>query len=388
MQRIFAAACLLLASCACAAEAAGAGTITLRVRSGQSLSGIFESNRVRAADLVRLMAAGAPARRLARLRPGEQIELRRGPGGALESLTLRSGVERAWHFERRGGVFEAREEVAELDVHEATAHAVITSSLYEAARDAGLSNRLVLALAGVFEWDVDLARDLRRGDRFSVVYEELHLDGRKVRDGKVLAAELVSRGRRYRAVRYRDPEGRVGYYTPEGVSVQAAFLRSPVEFSRVSSRFSAGRRHPVLQRVRAHRGVDYAAPTGTPVRATGDGRVVFAGRKGGYGNTVVIEHGGRIATLYAHLSRIATGIRPGTRAVQGQTIGQVGQSGLATGPHLHYEYRENGVHRDALRVELPEGVPVPERFLAHFRAATGSLASQLTHLGRTQLASR
>ncbi len=388
MQRSIAAACLLLASCACAAEGGAAESVTVRVRSGQSLSGIFQSHRVRAAELVRLMQADGAAARLSRLRPGQQIELRRGAGGALESLTLRSGVERAWHFERGDDGFEAREEVAELDVRQATAHARITTSLYDAARDAGLSNRLVLALAGVFEWDVDLARDLRRGDRFSVVYQELYLDGRKVRDGKVLAAELVSRGRSYRAVRYRDPEGRVGYYTPDGVSVQAAFLRSPVEFSRVSSRFSRARRHPVLQRVRAHRGVDYAAPTGTPVRATGDGRVVFAGRKGGYGNTVVIEHGGQISTLYAHLSRIARGVRPGVRAVQGQTIGLVGETGLATGPHLHYEYRENGVHRDALRVDLPEGEPVPERFLAHFRSATAPLASRLAALGHTHLASR
>jgi murein DD-endopeptidase MepM/ murein hydrolase activator NlpD len=363
---------------------------TVRVRAGQSLSGILHGQRVRNADMARLLAAGPEARLLERLRPGQQITLLRGPDRRLLRLSLRLDAERRVHFQREGGnePFTVHEEVLQLERRTASAQATIRSSLYSAARDAGLSNRIVMAMAGIFEWEVDLALDLQRGDRFSLVYEVLYLDGRRVRDGEVLAAELVNRGRVYRALRYRDPEGKVGYYTPEGISVQGAFLRSPVKFTRISSRFSSGRRHPLLQRVRAHRGVDYAAAPGTPVRATADGRVLLAGPDGGYGNTVVLAHGGQITTLYAHLSRFARGVTGGRRVDQGQVIGYVGQSGLATGPHLHYEFRVRGVHRDALGAQLPAGEPVPDRFRAHFQTATTPLASRLASIGRVQLVSR
>jgi murein DD-endopeptidase MepM/ murein hydrolase activator NlpD len=363
---------------------------TVRVRPGQSLSTILYRHRIRNADMVRLLAAGPEARRLESLRAGQQITLLRGPDRRLLRLSLHLNAERSLHFQRDrdNESFTVHEEVRQLERRTATAQATISSSLYNAARKAGLSNRIVMALAGIFEWDVDLALDLQRGDRFSLVYEELYLDERKVRDGEVLAAELVNRGRVHRALRYRDPEGKVGYYTPEGVSVQGAFLRSPVEFTRISSRFSSGRRHPLLQRVRAHRGVDYAAAPGTPVRATSGGRVLLAGRNGGYGNTVVLAHGGQITTLYAHLSRFARGLSRGARVNQGQTIGYVGQSGLATGPHLHYEFRVRGTHRDALGVDLPAGEPVPDHFREHFQAATTPLASRLASVGHVQLVSR
>lgn len=358
------------------------------IRAGQTLSGVLAARGIRASTISQLLDAGEHAYRLQRLRPGDRVQIRTDEEGALAELILRPDAEHTYRFSRAQAGFASRLHTIALTARTRQAHGTITSTLYAAARASGLSHAVVSALAGVFAWDMDLSRDLRRGDRFSVVYEELYLDGRKVRDGHVLAAELISRGRRLRAVRYRDPEERVGYFTPEGHSVQKAFLRSPVEFSRISSRFSLARRHPVLHRVRAHRGVDYAASPGTPVHATADGTVRLAGSKGGYGRTVVLTHGGQRRTLYAHLSRFAKGLTRGSRVAQGQVIGYVGSSGLATGPHLHYEFQVNGVHRDPVTVALPQGNSVPARWRKHFEQHTVALAARLGPDAPMRLAER
>ena len=209
-----------------------------------------------------------------------------------------------------------------------------------------------------------------------------------MRDGNVLAVRFVNRGKVYEAVRYVDPDGGARYFTPDGHSLRKAFIRAPVEFTRVSSVFNPSRFHPVLSRIRAHKGVDYAAPTGTPVRAAGDGRVVFAGRRGGYGNVIEIDHAHGISTVYGHLSRFAKGLRSGSSVEQGQVIGAVGMTGLATGPHLHYEYRINGLHRDPQTVPLPNAEPVPQRWLADFQAKTRPLAASLSAAPAAALAAR
>ncbi len=243
-----------------------------------------------------------------------------------------------------------------------------------------------MELAAIFGWDVDFALDIRAGDSFTVVYEELYLNGEKLRDGDILAAEFNNRGKRYRAIRYQDPRGRTEYYSPDGKNMRKAFLRTPVAFTRISSRFSLGRKHPILHHIRAHKGVDYAAPRGTPIKATGDGKIVFRGRKGGYGNTIIIQHGGRYSTLYAHMSRFARSLRTGRRVRQGQVIGYVGSTGLATGPHLHYEFRINGAHHNPLTVRLPDASPLPRKYRRNFKASTAPYLAQLDLLKRNMLA--
>jgi murein DD-endopeptidase MepM/ murein hydrolase activator NlpD len=268
----------------------------------------------------------------------------------------------------------------------AAAVATIDSSLFVAGQRAGLSNKIIMELVEIFGWDVDFASDIRAGDRFAVIYEELYKDGHKLRDGEILAAEFVNQGRTTRALRYVFPEGYSAYFTPDGLSIRKAFLRMPVSYARISSRFSYRRKHPVRHRIRAHRGVDYSARTGTPIKASGDGKVIFVGRKGGYGRTVVLKHGAIYSTLYAHMSRYGRGIKRGQRVRQGQTIGYVGASGLATGPHLHYEFRVRGVHRDPLRVKLPKSAPIDEEYKADFLTASRDVLSRLETLSGTQLA--
>jgi murein DD-endopeptidase MepM/ murein hydrolase activator NlpD len=264
-----------------------------------------------------------------------------------------------------------------LEVHTRSASATITSSLFQASADAQLSDRIAFDLAEIFQYDIDFVLDIQSGDRFTVVYEELFQDGKALRTGNILAAKFVNDGREYHAVRYVDAQGRAEYFAPDGRSLRKAFMRSPVQFSRISSRFNLSRRHPVLNRIRAHRGVDYAAPTGTPVRAAGEGRVRFVGRQGGYGNVVELEHGSGVVTVYGHLSRFATQLKRGQRVALGSVIGYVGSTGLATGPHLHYEYRVRGVHKNPQTVPLPDAAPIPDAERESFLTATADLMNML-----------
>jgi murein DD-endopeptidase MepM/ murein hydrolase activator NlpD len=253
----------------------------------------------------------------------------------------------------------------------------IEDNLFLAAKRADLPQNVTMELAGIFGWDVDFALDIREGDRFALLYEELYLDGERIGTGEILAAEFVNRDKVHQAVRYTDATGRTDYYDPKGRSMRKDFLRTPVDFSRISSRFSTGRKHPILNKIRAHKGVDYAAPNGTPVKATGSGKIVLRGKKGGYGNTVIIQHGSEYSTLYAHLSRYASGLKTGSRVQQGQVIGYVGSSGLATGPHLHYEFHVNGIHRNPLTVKLPEAAPLPKQFREQFKLESQNLLAEL-----------
>jgi murein DD-endopeptidase MepM/ murein hydrolase activator NlpD len=263
----------------------------------------------------------------------------------------------------------------------------IDSSLFLSAQQAGLSDNLTMELAGIFGWDIDFVLDIRKGDQFTVLYEELYLDGENVGNGEILAAEFVNQGRKYQAIRYTDNGGKTDYYSLDGKSMRKAFLRTPVEFSRISSRFSLGRKHPILNKIRAHKGVDYAAARGTPVKSTSNGKIVHRGKKGGYGKTIIIKHGTKYSTLYAHLSNYRKGLKQGSRVKQGQVIGYIGSSGLATGPHLHYEFRVNGEHRDPLRVKLPGAEPLDKKYREDFRAKAESLVAQLDLVRGVQVAS-
>ena len=356
------------------------------VSSGDSLYLIFKRLGLQQRDLALMTGLKPLAKKLARIAPRQEIEFYLDTESRLTRLVHRLDRLRSLHVFREGDAFEFEEVVEPPETAVATATGVIDSSLFEAGQHAGLSDSLIMQMAEIFGWDVDFALDIRAGDRFALVFEEQFKDGEKIGEGPIVAAEFTNRGRRIRAVRYVDPTGRAAYFSPDGRSMRKAFLRTPVNFTRISSRFSFSRRHPVLHKMRAHRGVDYAAPRGTAVKASGDGRVVFAGRNGGYGRTIVLRHGSVYTTLYAHLSRFSKGIRPGKRVEQGQTIGYVGSTGLATGPHLHYEFRVRGAHRDPLRVKLPQAAPLAEGYMDDFRSKAEPLLATLDLTAGTAVA--
>lgn len=264
----------------------------------------------------------------------------------------------------------------------------ISSSLFDAGQKAGLSRKTIMELAAIFGWDIDFANDIRKGDSFSVVFQEEYLKGRKYRDGDILIAEFINQGSTYTAIRYKDSKGHTDYYSPEGRSMRKPFLRSPVDFYRISSGFKPQRYHPILGVRRPHKGVDFAARIGTPIKASGDGTIVWRGWKGGYGNTIIIKHaGGRITTLYAHLNAYSRYARRGTNVKQGQIIGYVGKTGLATGPHLHYEFRINGVHRNPMTVALPKARPIAKSEKKNFnKFAENMLISIAGYKEATQMA--
>ena len=358
----------------------GASTIEVIVRRNDTLDRIFRRLELNLADLASLRALPGLKAKLDRLHPGEALRLVYRDG-TLFGLERKLSPSQTLKVVRGGSGFLADVLENPLEARVRTIRGVIDSSLFEAVIAAGAHDETALRLAEIFGWDIDFVLDVRPGDSFVVTYEELSQDGEYVKDGPILAASFVNQGREYKAVRYVDPTGAANYYTPEGLSLRKAFLRAPLKFTRISSRFNLKRRHPILNRIRAHKGVDYAAPSGTPIRAAGDGRIRFAGRKGGYGNVIEIDHGHGIVTLYGHMSRFAKGMRAGRRVTQGTVIGYVGRSGLATGPHLHYEYRVNGVHKNPQTVKLPDAAPINpqwrEDFLARSTEALVTLEAPL-----------
>jgi murein DD-endopeptidase MepM/ murein hydrolase activator NlpD len=253
----------------------------------------------------------------------------------------------------------------------------IIGSFFSAAQEAGLDDTLIMEMADIFGWDIDFVMDIRPNDKFRLLYEDKYVDNEKIGTGHILVAEFINQKQIYQAVRYTDAQGRTGYYSPQGYSMNKTFLRNPVKFTRIGSKFSTNRHHPILHRFRAHKGVDYVAPSGTPVKAAGDGKVVLIGRKGGYGNVVELMHGNKYSTLYAHLSNFAQKLTRDSFVKQGQVIGYVGRTGLATGDHLHYEFRVDGVHRDPLTVQLPKSMPLPSKYRAKFLSHAQQMLSLL-----------
>jgi murein DD-endopeptidase MepM/ murein hydrolase activator NlpD len=358
------------------AASLGVSAIEVIVSRNDTLDRIFRRLKLDLSDLASLRGIPGLKTRLDQLRPGEVLQFLYRDGSLFGFVRQLSPSE-TLKVVRDDSGFRADVLENPLEIHERTIRGVIDSSLFESVAAAGARDPTALALSQIFAWDIDFVLDIQPGDSFVVTYQQIWQDGRYIKDGPVLAAEFVNQGKEYRAVRYTDPNGDTRYYTPEGRSVYKAFLRAPLEFSRVSSRFNLSRRHPVLNTIRAHKGVDYAAPTGTPVRAAGDGRVIFAGRKGGYGNVVELAHSGGVVTRYGHLSRFSKGIRRNQRVDQGRVIGYVGKTGLATGPHLHYEYQVNGVARNPQTVKLPAATPIDPRWLEDFRLKSAPLLAAL-----------
>ena len=358
---------------------------SVAVRRGDTLSSIFDAQGLPPSQWLALLKAGKPVERLKRLKVGDELLLRTN-GDRLTGLRLSLDETRTLVVDRDGDAFAAR--IDELPVEIRTAYAMgrIDNSLFYDGSKAGLSDGMIMDLAHIFGYDIDWALDIRKGDRFVVVYEEIYRNGNKLRDGNILAAQFVNQNRTLRAVLHVDSHGGRAYYAPDGSSLKKAFIRTPLDVFRIASHFNPHRRHPVLNKIRAHKGTDYAAPTGTPIHATGDGKIVYRGNKGGYGRTIVIQHGTRYRTLYAHMSRFAKGLGVGSRVRQGQVIGYVGSSGLATGPHLHYEFLVNGVHRNPVSVALPRAEPIPASERGRFKASIGPLIAQLDTLANIQLA--
>jgi len=355
---------------------------------GDTLSGLLAQAGVPTSTLHEVLKStdSETAKRLGRLKAGQKLELTLSPTGELQSLRTKLGKLESIEVEKNADGFSVKHEVAKPELRTAYARGVINSSLFLAARRAGLSHGMTLKLSNIFAYDVDFAQDIRRGDEFEVIYEEKVLDNKRVGIGNILAARFVNRGKTYTAVRYTSKQGATNYYTANGHSMRKAFIRTPVDFARISSRFSNGRRHPILNKIRSHKGVDYAAPRGTPIRATGNGRVKLAGRKGGYGNTVVIQHGNRYQTLYAHMQGFAKGIRTGSTVKQGQIIGYIGTTGLSTGPHLHYEFRINGTHVDPLSQKLPMADPIARSEKQRFQQQTQPLMARMNREKASMLA--
>ncbi|HET9679692.1 MAG TPA: M23 family metallopeptidase [Gammaproteobacteria bacterium] len=352
-------------------------TITLTIDAGDTLGALFNAHDLAYSDLYALMQLDL-TQTLKSLVPGDTIRIQTSADGDVQALAMQINDFEELRVSRAlDGTFSAEIAKLPLRTHVSIAHGEIESSLFLAGLNAGLSDNLIMNLAHIYSWDIDFVHDLRAGDNFTIIYEELYRDGEKIADGDILAAEFVNQGETFRAVRYTNPAGITEYYTPEGLSVRKALLRNVVDFTRISSNFSLGRKHPILNTVRKHEGTDYAAPSGTPIKSAGDGKVVFAGRKGGYGNVLVIKHGGGFSTLYAHTRGFARGIHVGEHVEQGEVVAYVGMSGLATGPHLHYEVRLNGVHRDPRKVNLPEADPVDPLYKADFLAETRPLLKQL-----------
>lgn len=351
------------------------------VRRGDTLGSVLARVGVDDAAAQNFLRSDARARPLYQLRPGKALRVNTDAGGRMLALRYLTQSGELLAVDRIGDGFFAQSTTPGAAVSLELRANEIRSSLFGAADAVGLPDAVTMQLADIFSGDIDFLNDLRRGDRFSVVYEMRRIDGEATGAGRIVAAEFVNKGVSYRAFLWRAPDGTEGYYGEDGKSLKKAFLRSPVAFTRVTSGFSLARFHPFLQAWRAHKGVDFAAPSGTPVLAAGAGKVAFAGKQGGYGNVVILQHGGAHSTVYAHLSRFAPGMKPGVRVSQSDVVGYVGMTGWATGPHLHYEFRVDNVQKNPLAIALPNAQPVPAGQKAAFQVQVAPLADALA-LGR------
>lgn len=360
--------------------------LRLTIGRGDTLDKLFRQHNLNLGHLALIARLDEPKKLFRRLKPGDEFEILHDAGGIV-SMYTELDLTNALRIERKDSGFAAEIIERPIEMRKRIAHGVIRTSLFEAGADAGLSDKVIMNIAGIFAWDVDFVLDIRQGDNFLVQYEEIWQDGEFVSDGEIVAAEFNNDGRTFRAIRFVDSEGFADYFTPQGDSVRKAFIRAPVDFTRISSNFNPRRRHPILNTIRAHRGVDYAAPRGTPIKAAGDGKVIFRGTKNGYGKTIILQHGGNITTLYAHMSGYAAAAGVGTRVRQGQTIGFVGATGLATANHLHYEYRVNGVHRNPRTVDLPQAEPIDAKYREAFFASITPILEELERFKETQMAS-
>jgi murein DD-endopeptidase MepM/ murein hydrolase activator NlpD len=348
-----------------------------RVQRGDTLGSVLARLGINDAPAQNFLRTDAGARPLYQLRPGKAVRVQADDDGRLIALSYLAQGGDLLTVKRTADGFSADSAPPGSTVRLELRAGEIRSSLFAASDAVGLPDAITMQLAEVFSGDIDFHHDLRRGDWFAVVYEMRDIDGQPAGAGRIVAAEFVNKGNAYRAFSWQGSDGAPGYYAEDGKNLRKAFMRSPVSFTRITSGFSMARFHPFLQTWRAHKGVDFAAPTGTPVHAAGDGTVASAGRENGYGNAVVLKHGAAYSTVYAHLSRFASGIKPGMRVAQGDVIGYVGQTGWATGPHLHYEFRVNNEQRNPMTIALPAAQPLPAAERAAYLERVELLSAQL-----------
>ncbi len=353
----------------------------VKVRSGQTLDTIFRNQGFSVALLHKILALNEDTRGLRKIRPGETFEFRKDTNGKLLQMRYPLDESRYLLVRDENDVLSAEIQQRQIIAEISEAQGVINSSLFLAAKKAGLSDAMIMKLANIFGWDIDFVLDIRQGDRFMLVYEKLYREGEFLRDGNILAATFINQGERFQAV-YFEHDGISAYFAPDGRNMRKAFLRAPLNFSYISSSFNPRRMHPVLKRIRPHNGIDYRAPRGTPVYAAGDGIVIRSDYSRANGHHVFIRHANNIQTKYLHFTRRT--VKKGQHVKQGQTIGYVGSSGLATGPHLHYEFLVNGVHRNPRTVSLPKAEPLKGETLKAFQAHA---APMLTQLSRRESAS-
>ena len=354
-----------------------------RVQRGDTVAALLQRLNVNDRAAFNFLRTEKSARSIFQLRPGRTVQAVTDAEGALQSFTYLHSADQLLRVTRQDNQFKAEE----IKIAPAAQHVyksgTIRSSLYGATDAAGIPDAIANQMARIFSTDIDFHIDLRKGDRFSVVYESLHHEGEYLRPGRVLSAEFTNNGKTFEAYLFTDADGADGYYSADGQNRAKSFLRSALAFSRISSGFG-GRFHPLLKNWRQHTGVDFAAPRGTPIWATADGTVDFAGVKGGYGNMIEVRHSGGVTTLYGHMSAFVAGLRRGARVTQGQIIGYVGATGWATGPHLHYEFKISGIHQDPLRVALPKAEPLAPKYLAPFKQAAARQGEQLVLLRDTR----
>ncbi|MBO6558400.1 MAG: peptidoglycan DD-metalloendopeptidase family protein [Pseudomonadales bacterium] len=361
------------------------------VQSGDSLALLFKRNGLSAADLQHILELSEPEKALKKILPGQTLGFQTTSSGQLMAVRYKKNALDTLLIQREGDKFRADWQFATPEIILAYASAEITRerpSLYHAGKGAGMSDNVIMKLANIFQWDISFALDLREGDRFSLMYEEIYVDGELVKEGDIVAANFQNMGRKHNAVRYTDITGRSDYYTPDGMSMRKAFIRDPVHFTHISSRFNPRRLHPIHKRVMPHRGIDYAAPQGTPVVASGHGKVSIRRQNDASGKYIVIQHGEQYTTKYLHLSAFAKGIKPGATVNQGQTIGYVGATGWATAPHLHYEFLVNGVHRNPKTVTLPKALPIATDEMQRFKNSISPVLAQLNAVSGSGFASR
>ncbi|HEY0289645.1 MAG TPA: peptidoglycan DD-metalloendopeptidase family protein [Pseudomonas sp.] len=357
------------------------------VAKGDTLSTLFAKVGLPATAVHEVMTSDKQAKQFSQLKNGQILQFELSPEGNLKQLHSKLSELESISLSRTDKGYTFTRDISKPNVRTAYVHGVINSSLSLSAQRAGLSHSMTMDMANIFGYDVDFAQDIRKGDEFDVVYEQKVVNGKTVSTGNILSARFTNRGKTYTAVRYTNKQGNTNYYTADGNSMRKAFIRTPVDFARISSLFSMGRKHPILNKIRAHKGVDYAAPRGTPIKATGDGKVILAGRRGGYGNTVIIQHGDTYRTLYGHMQGFAKGVQTGTNVRQGQVIGYIGTTGLSTGPHLHYEFQVNGVHVDPLGQKLPMADPIAKSEKQRFMQESQPLMARMDQEKATMLAS-
>ena len=346
---------------------------SVTVKSGDSLSTLFQRVGLSARDVYRVTQATKKSNSLRTLFPGDTLDFVINAGQLQKVRLIKSPLQQIIITRQEQGPYKVETITRQPDIETLFIQGAISNSLFLDGQRAGLSQKKLMELTNIFGWDIDFALDIRVQDQFALIYEEKYLDDQFIGEGHILTAQFTNRGQVFNAIRHSDGN----YYSPKGYSMRKAFLRSPVDFFRISSKYNPNRKHPVLKTTRPHRGVDYAAATGTPIKASGDGKVIWRGTKGGYGRTVILQHAGIYTTLYAHMSKYNRKVKKGSRVKQGQIIGYIGSSGLVTGPHLHYEFRANGVHKNPLKVKFPNVKPLNKKQMKEFKPMANDILAQL-----------